>query len=186
MGFKIKIHADEFASLGGAELAVEEGAVSAEHLIAVSDSGIKKISRSTTVAVLLPGVPFFLMQEKKAPARKFIEEGAIVALATDFNPGSSMTESMLFILRLAVFTLKMSIEEAIHSATANAAYAVDRHHEIGTIEVGKKMDVVLWDIPNFAHLVYHMSGNPIKHVIKEGKLVVKNGVLQEIKNHKNE
>jgi len=176
LGFKIKIHADEFASLGGAELAVDEEAVSAEHLIAVSENGINKLAESSTASVLLPGVPFFLMQEKKAPARRLIDQGAIVALATDFNPGSSMTESMLFILRLGVFTLKMSIEEAIHAATANAAYALDRQDEIGSIEIGKSMDVILCDIPHYAHLVYHMSGNPVRHVIKNGNLVVKNGM----------
>jgi imidazolonepropionase len=174
-GFKIKIHADEFSPLGGAELAVSEEALSAEHLIAVSKSGIQKLANSSTAAVLLPGVSFFLMQDQKAPARELIDRGAIIAMATDYNPGSSMTDSMLFVLRLGVFTLKMSLEEAIHATTANAAYAIDRHKQIGSIEPGKKMDVVLWEVPNYAHLVYHMSGNPIKHVIKNGKIVVENG-----------
>lgn len=178
-GFKIKIHADEFSPLGGAQLAAEEGASSADHLLAVSGEGIKKLSESQTAATLLPAVPFFLMQERRAPARKLIEEGAIVALATDFNPGSSMTESMLFVLQLAVFTMKMTIEEAINAATANAACALARHQEVGSLEVGKKMDLILCDIPNYPSLVYHLGINPIKYVIKNGKIVVREGKVLE-------
>jgi len=174
-GFKIKVHADEFSALGGTELAVEEGAVSADHLINITGKGILKLSQSQTAAVLLPAVSFFLMLEKRAPARKLIEEGAVVALATDFNPGSSMTESMLFVLQLAVYTLKMSIEEAINACTANAAYSVDRHESVGSLEKGKKMDLILCDAPNYPSIVYHLGINPIKHVIKNGKIVVKDG-----------
>lgn len=182
-GFKIKIHADEFSPLGGAKLAAEEEATSADHLINITEEGIQELAKSQTAATLLPAVSFFLMHEKKAPARKLIEEGAIVALATDFNPGSSMTESMLFVLQLAVFTLKMSIEEAINAATANAAYALTKHGEVGSLEVGKKMDVVLWDVPNYPTLVYHLGINPLKHVIKNGTIAVKDGtiVVQERK-----
>jgi imidazolonepropionase len=174
-GFKIKVHADEFSPLGGTELAAEEGAVSADHLINITDRGIQKLSESQTAAVLLPAVSFFLMLEKRAPARKLIEEGAVVALATDFNPGSSMTESMLFVLQLAVYTLKMRIEEAINACTTNAAYALGRHESIGSLEKGKKMDLILCDAPNYPSIVYHLGINPIKHVIKNGKLVVKDG-----------
>lgn len=176
-GFKIKIHADEFASLGGAQLAAEEGAVSAEHLIAASQDGIKKLAESNTAAILLPGVPFFLMQEKRAPARAFIDAGAIPVLATDFNPGSSMTESLFFILQLGVFTMHMRLEEALNAGTANAAYAVDRHAGMGSLEPGKQMDVILCDAPNYAYLFYHFGVNPVRHVIKNGKLAVKNGQL---------
>jgi imidazolonepropionase len=176
-GFRVKIHADEFVSLGGAELAAKIGAASADHLIAITEAGIQALARSTTVATLLPGVSFFLMQEKKAPARRLIDEGAIVALASDFNPGSSMTESMLFVLQLGVFTLKMTIEEALSAATANPAYALGLQDEVGSLEVGKKMDLVLCEIPSYLFLVYHLGINPIKHVIKNGKLVVKDGRL---------
>jgi len=172
-GFKIKIHADEFASQGGAQLAAEEKAVSAEHLIAIDEDGIQRISNSSTAAVLLPGVPFFLMQNKRAPARRLIQSGAAVALATDFNPGSSMTESLFFILQLGVYTMNMSIEEAINAVTLNAAYAVDRHKEIGSLEAGKKTDLILCDAPNYPYLVYHFGINPVKHVIKNGKWVVR-------------
>ena len=176
-GFKIKIHADEFSPLGGAKLAAEEKATSADHLINITEEGIQELAKSQTAATLLPAVSVFLMYEKKAPARKLIEEGAIVALATDFNPGSSMTESMLFVLQLAVFSLKMSIEEAINAATANAAYALAKHEEVGSLEVEKKMDVVLWDVPNYPTLVYHLGINPLKHVIKNGKIVAKDGTI---------
>ncbi len=174
-GFEIRVHADEFSPLGGAQLAAEEGAASADHLLAISEEGIQRLSESSTAATLLPAVPFFLMQEKRAPARKLIENGAIVALATDFNPGSSMTESMLFILQLAVYTMKMMIEEAINASTANAAYTLTRHDEVGSLEGGKKMDLLLCDVPNYPSLVYHLGINPIKHVIKNGKTVVKDG-----------
>jgi imidazolonepropionase len=179
-GFKIKVHADEFSPLGGTELAVEAGAISADHLINITDRGIQKLSSSQTAAVLLPTVSFFLMLEKRAPARKLIEEGAVVALATDFNPGSSMTESMLFVLQLAVYTLKMGIEEAINACTANAAFALARHESVGSLQKGKKMDLILCDAPNYPSIVYHLGINPIKHVIKKGKLVVKDGkILRE-------
>jgi imidazolonepropionase len=176
-GFGIKIHADEFTPLGGAELAAKAGAASADHLIAITDAGIEALAKSSTAATLLPGVSFFLMQEKKAPARRLIEAGAIVALATDFNPGSSMTESMLFVLQLGVFTLKMSIEEAVNAATTNGAYALGMEDEVGSLEVGKKMDLILCNIPNYLFLVYHLGVNPITHVIKNGRLVVRDGRL---------
>ena len=174
-GLKVKIHADEFSSLGGAQLAAEVGAISAEHLVNISKEGIQKIAQSPTAAILLPGVPFFLMMDKHAPARQLIDQGAIVAIASDFNPGSSMTENMLFILQLAVLTMGLSIEEAIQAATVNAAYAVSRDGEIGSLEIGKKMDLILCDIPNYYHLVYHLGINPVKHVIKDGRAVVKEG-----------
>jgi len=179
-GFKIKIHADEFSPLGGAQLAAEEGASSADHLINITDEGIQKLAQSQTAAILLPAVSFFLMLEKRAPVRKLIEKETIVALATDFNPGSSMTESMLFVLQLAVFTLKMSVEEAINAATANAAFALARHEDAGSLEPGKKMDLVLYDAPNYPSIVYHLGINPIQHVIKDGKLVVKDGQILKV------
>lgn len=174
-GLKIKIHADEFVPLGGAELAVEQGAVSAEHLIAITEKGIRKMAESRTTAILLPGVPFFLMQSRTAPARRLIDAGAVVALATDFNPGSSMTESQLTILRLGVFTMGMTIEEALNAVTINAAHGIDRDNHVGSLEEGKRMDVLLCDIPNYLHLAYHFGINPVRHVIKSGKVVVRDG-----------
>jgi imidazolonepropionase len=116
------------------------------------------------------------MLEKKAPARELIDSGAVVALATDFNPGSSMTESMLFVLQLAVYSLRLTIEEAINASTANAAYAIRMDKEAGSLEPGKKMDLVLWHVPAYTTLVYHLGINPVRHVIKNGKMVVKDGI----------
>jgi imidazolonepropionase len=174
-GFGIKIHADEFVPLGGTELAAAVGAVSAEHLIAVTEAGIRALAGSGTVAVLLPGVPFFLRLASKAPARRLIEAGAIVALATDFNPGTSMIESMLFILQLGVFSHGMSIEEALNAATINGACALQMQDKVGSLETGKRMDVVLCEMPSYEHLAYHLGVNPVRHVLKNGRLVVKDG-----------
>ena len=174
-GFKVKIHADEFVTLGGAELAASFGAVSAEHLINISEEGILKLAAAQTAAILLPGVPFFLMMDKRAPARGLIDAGAAVALATDFNPGSSHLSSMLFVLQLGVYTLRMGVEEAVNACTANAAYAIDRHHEMGTLEPGKKMDLLLLDISDYVSLVYRLGTNPVRLVLKNGKAVVKDG-----------
>jgi imidazolonepropionase len=174
-GFKIKVHADEFVTLGGAELAAEVGAASAEHLIAVSDEGIARLAASDTAAIILPGVSFFLMMDKRAPARRLIDAGAAVALATDFNPGSSHLSSMPFVLQLGVFTLGMTVEEAVNACTGNAAFAVGRHGSVGSLEVGKKMDLVLCDIPGYVSLAYELGRNPVRVVLKNGRVVVQDG-----------
>ncbi len=174
-GFKIKVHADEFVALGGAELAAEYGAASAEHLIAVSDEGIARLAASDTAAILLPGVSFFLMTDKRAPARRLIDAGAVVALASDFNPGSSHIHSMPFVLQLGVFTLGLTVEEAINACTGNAAYAVGRHATVGSLEAGKKMDVLLCDVPDHVSLAYEPGRNPVRTVIKNGQVVVEDG-----------
>ena len=174
-GFKIKVHADEFVTLGGAELAAEVGAASAEHLIAVSEEGIARLAASDTAAILLPGVSFFLMMDKRAPARRLIDAGAVVALATDFNPGSSNLSAMPFVLQLGVFTLGMTVEEAINACTGNAAYAVGRHGTVGSLEPGKKMDLLLCDIPDHVSLAYDAGRNPVRTVIKNGRVVVADG-----------
>jgi imidazolonepropionase len=179
-GLGVKIHADEFVPIGGTEYAAESGAVSAEHLINATDEGIRKIAASGTAALLLPGVPFFLMLEKKAPVRKLIEAGAAVALASDFNPGSSMLSSMLLVLQLGVYTLRMTIEEALNACTGNAAYAIARHGRVGSLEVGKRMDLLICDVPNYASLIYQLGVNPVRHVIKDGKIVVRAGKIQPL------
>jgi len=174
-GFKIKIHADEFVSQGGAELAAEVGAVSAEHLIAVSDEGISRLGASDTAAILLPGVSFFLMMDKRAPARRLIDAGAVVALASDFNPGSSHLSAMPFVLQLGVFTLGLTVEEAIAACTANAAYAIRRHDTVGSLEPGKKMDLLVCDVRDHVSLAYEAGRNPVRTVIKNGQVVVEDG-----------
>jgi imidazolonepropionase len=176
-GFGVKIHADEFVPLGGAELAARVGAASADHLIAATEAGILALASSDTVAALLPNVPFFLMQEKRPPARRLIQAGAAVALASDFNPGSSMTSNMQFVVQLGVFLLRMDIEEALNAATANGAFALRLQDEVGTVEPGKRLDLVLYDIPSYAFLVYRLGANPVRHVLKSGRVVVRDGRL---------
>lgn len=177
LGFKLKIHSDEFVPIGGTELAVELGARSAEHLINITPGGVEKLSRSRTAAVLLPGVSFFLMMDKRAPARELLDRGAIVALASDFNPGSSHLLSMLFVLQLGVFTLRLTVEEAINACTINAAYAIDRQDRCGSLEPGKDFDLILCDLPSYLSLAYELGRNPVKTVIKAGRVVVEDGRL---------
>ncbi|MGB9893076.1 MAG: amidohydrolase family protein, partial [Candidatus Saccharicenans sp.] len=138
----------------------------------ITPAGIEKLSRSQTAAVLLPGVPFFLMMERKAPARELLDRGAIVALASDFNPGSSHLISMLLVMQLGVFTLKMSVEEALNACTINAAYAIDRQHCCGSLEPGKDLDLILCDMPSYISLAYELGRQPIKKVFKRGQVVV--------------
>jgi imidazolonepropionase len=172
-GFKIKIHTDEFTSNQGALLAVKKDAVSAEHLIAMTEDEIKAISKSNTACIFLPGVSFFLKMEKYAPIREVIRENGIVALGTDFNPGSSMISSLLFIFYLGIFKMGLTIEEAFNAVTINAAYAIDKQEKVGSIALGKKMDVILMDIPDYSYLAYHIGINPVHTVIKSGEVVVK-------------
>jgi imidazolonepropionase len=173
-GFKIKVHADEFASNGAAVLAALLHARSAEHLIAISDAEIAEIAPSSTACVLLPGVSFFLKLEHYAPAQKILAANGIVALGSDFNPGSSMISSQLFIFQLAVFQMGMTIEQALNAVTINAAYAVDRQEQVGSLVKGKKLDLLLMDIPDYRYLAYHPGINPIHTVIKSGNVVVEN------------
>jgi|HubBroStandDraft_3_1064219.scaffolds.fasta_scaffold00658_4 imidazolonepropionase len=169
-GLRPRLHADEFADSGGAELAAELGALSADHLIAVGERGIEALARSGVTAVLLPGTSFFLMKHRYAPARRLIEAGVPVALATDCNPGSSHTESMPMILVLAVFELGLGIEESLSAATLNAACALGLGSEAGSIEVGKRADLVLLACPNLLHLAYHYGINPVAAVVKGGRV----------------
>jgi imidazolonepropionase len=169
-GMAPRLHADEFVDSGGAELAAELGALSADHLIAISDRGIEAMAAAGTTAVLLPGTSFFLMKHHYAPARKLIEAGVPIALATDCNPGSSHTESMPMVFVLAVFELGLSIEEALTAATLNAACCLALGDEIGSIEPGKRADLVLLDAPNLLHLAYHYGINPVRAVVKGGSV----------------
>jgi imidazolonepropionase len=171
-----KIHADEIVSFGGAELAARIGAISADHLLKASDQGIEMMAKAGVVAVLLPGTAFFLMEEP-ANARKMIEAGVAVALSTDRNPGSSPTESLPLIMNLACLNMRMTPAEVITACTINAAYAIGRADAIGSIEVGKKADIVLFNAPNYVFLQYNFGVNLVDIVLKNGKVVVKGGVL---------
>jgi imidazolonepropionase len=170
-GLAPRLHADEFVDSGGAELAAALGALSADHLIAVSPAGVEALARSGVTAVLLPGTSFFLMKHKYAPARRLVEAGVPVALATDCNPGSSHTESMPMVLVLSVFELGLTIEESLTAATLNSACCLGLGAEVGSIEAGKRADLVLLDAPNLLHLVYHYGINPVAAVVKGGRVV---------------
>jgi imidazolonepropionase len=170
-GLGPRLHADEFADSGGALLAAELGALSADHLIAVSPRGIEALARAGVTAVLLPGTSFFLMKHRWAPARRLVEAGVPVALATDCNPGSSHTESMPIVLTLAVFELGLSVEESLTAATLNAACCLGLGGEVGSIEPGKRADLVLLAEPNLLHLAYHFGVNPVAAVVKGGRVV---------------
>lgn len=172
-GLLPRLHADEFVDSGGAQLAAELGALSADHLIAISDEGIAALAGAGITATLLPGTSFFLMKHTYAPARRMIEAGVPIALATDCNPGSSFTESMPMVFVLAVFELGLTIEEALTAATLNAACTLGLGESIGSVEEGKQADLVLLDAPNLLHLAYHYGVNPVQTVIKAGRLVHK-------------
>ncbi|MHC6179890.1 imidazolonepropionase [Clostridium sp. JNZ X4-2] len=177
VGLKAKIHADEVESASAAELAGEIKAVSAEHLVSASDEGIKSLAQNKVAAVLLPTTSFYLMLNKFASARKMIEEGVIVALATDCNPGTSPTESLQTAMTFACFGLKMLPEEIINAMTINAAAAISREKEIGSIEAGKKADITIFNAKNLNYLIYHFGVNAVDMVIKDGRIVVKDGEL---------
>ncbi|CAM3998207.1 imidazolonepropionase [Mesobacillus thioparans] len=168
-GFGLKIHADEIDPLGGTELAVSLGAASADHLVAASDEGIKRLAEGSTVAVLLPGTTFYLGKDQYARARKMIDEGAAVALATDFNPGSCVTENLQMIMSLAALKLKMSAEEIWNGVTVNAAHAIGKSQEAGTLEIGRRADFVIWDVPNYQYIPYHYGVNHAQSVFRSGK-----------------
>jgi imidazolonepropionase len=173
-GLKLKFHADELKDTGGAELATSMGAVSADHLMYISDTGIKAMARSNTVGVLLPGTSFSLGGKQYAPARKMIESGMTVALSTDCNPGSSCTESLAMIVTLAALQLKMTAAESISAITVNAAVAVDRADKLGQLTPGRQADIAIWDMADYRELPYHYGVNLVTHVIKRGKLVIGN------------
>ena len=176
LGLISKIHADEIESYEGAELAAQVGAISAEHLLASSDKGIRDMAQAGTIAVLLPGTAFFL-QASYARGRFIIDAGVPVALATDFNPGSSPTISLPFIQNLACMHMGMTMEEVLTATTINAAYAINRGNEIGSLERGKKADIIILDVTNYKQLQYFYGMNHTDVVIKNGKVVVRGGVL---------
>jgi imidazolonepropionase len=171
MGFQVKIHADEIDPLGGTEMAVEVGAISGEHLVGASEKGIEMLGKSDTIAVLLPGTCFYLNKDSYAKAREMIGAGAAVALSTDFNPGSSPTENLQLIMNLAALKMKMMPEEIWNAVTVNAAHAINRGESAGKIALGRKADLVLWDVPNYHYVPYHYGVNHVNTVWKEGKAV---------------
>ncbi|MCP4745579.1 MAG: imidazolonepropionase [Desulfobacteraceae bacterium] len=171
MGLELKLHADEIVSLGGAQLAAELGALSADHLLQATDQGMDAMAESGVVATLLPGTAFSL-KETYARGREMIKRGCAVALATDFNPGSCFTFSVPLILSLATLHVGLTPEEALTAMTLNGAAAVGRSETTGSLEVGKAGDAVILSYPSYLFLTYHIGINIVEKVIKNGKLVV--------------
>ena len=170
-GLTPRLHADEFEDSGAAELAAEVGAVSADHLMAVSDAGVEKMAEYGVTATLLPGTTFFLGKDTYAPARKLMEKGIDVALATDFNPGSCQIQSMPFIISLACIHLGMTVEEAFASATYYSAKTLNLEGEVGSIAIGRKADLIIWDVEMLMNIPYNVTDMSIKMVIKNGKAI---------------
>jgi imidazolonepropionase len=170
-GLKPKIHADQFSQLGGAEIAAEVGAISAEHLVYSSIEGIKAIARKGVIAVLLPAAAFSLMLGRYADARLMIDSGVPVALGTGFDT-DCWVESQQLVIAMACRFMRMTPAEAITAVTINAAYAVNRASEVGTLEVGKRADILLLNVPNHSFIGYRFGGNLTDKVIKNGRLVV--------------
>jgi imidazolonepropionase len=170
LGFPLKIHADEFDNLGGAALAVELGAASADHLVKTSAADIAALGQSDTVAVSLPCTPFGLAEQDYTPAGDLLEAGAILALATDCNPGTAWNESMQFVIALACRMLKLTPAQAIAACTINAAHAIRRADRIGSLEEGKQADLLILSVPDYRHLGYRFGTNLVKQVVKCGRV----------------
>ena len=175
-GLLPKIHADELNPFGGAELAAEVGAISADHLLYASEVGLEAMKRVGVIAILLPAAPLTLMLERYADARKMIAQGVAVALGSDLSP-SCWLENQQLIIALACYKLKMTPAEAITASTINAAHAIGKAHEIGSIEVGKKADLTVFDMPDFRFLGYRVGTNMVDRVVKNGRVIVENGRL---------
>lgn len=170
-GLKLRLHIDQLSSGGGAELAAELGAVSAEHLDFISDQGIDRMIEAGVIFTLLPGAVFFLGHDKYPPARKIIDQGGVIALATDFNPGSSMTRSLPMMMTLACVFMGMNADEVLAAVTLNAAQSLNRADRLGSIEAGKQADLVLWDAPSHHYIPYHYGENMVSAVFKKGEVV---------------
>jgi len=176
LGFKLKIHADEIVTLGGAELAAELGAFSADHLMATSEQGMIDMAKKGVIADILPTTSFNLNKEY-AKAKMMIEKGVAVALSTDYNPGSSPTENLQLAMQLGSLKLRMTPKEVITAVTINSAFSIDRGLEIGSITPGKKADFVIFDTPNLEYIMYHFGINHTKDVYKNGIQVVRDGKI---------
>ncbi len=170
LGFPLKIHADEFENLGGASLAAELGAASADHLVRTSDADIQALAKSDTVAVALPCTPFGLAERDYTPANKILAAGGMLALATDCNPGTSWNESMQFAIALACRYMRLTPAQAIAAATINSAHAIRRSDLIGSIEVGKQADMLILSVQDYRQVGYRYGTNLVKQVIKRGQV----------------
>lgn len=172
LGLRLRIHADQLSLLGGARLAAELGAHSADHLEFVDDAGADALAAAGVSAVLCPVVPLYLRIEREAPARRLVDRGVAVALSTDFNPGSCYLQSLPQVLAWAALRYRMTAAEALTAATLNAACSLGRGARLGTIEPGKDADLVVLDVPNHVHLVYEHGRNAVRAVVKAGAVVL--------------
>jgi imidazolonepropionase len=170
LGFPLKIHADEFDNLGGAQLAAELGAVSAAHLVKTSPEDILALADSDTVAVALPCTPFGLAEKEYTPAQAILEANGLLALATDLNPGTAWCENMQFAIALACRYMKLTPAQAIAAATINSAAAIARADQIGSLEPGKQADLIIFSVSDYRHLGYRFGSNLVQTVIKKGRV----------------
>ena len=173
LGMRSKIHSDEINAIGGSELAGELGAISAEHLIAANDEGLAALAQGGVIACLLPGTSFYL-SKPYARARDMIKQGIPLCVATDFNPGSCPSFNLQLVMNLACWQYRMLPAEVLTAVTLNAASAIGLEKEIGTLEVGKRADAILWKSNNLEYLFYRFGENLVSKVIKDGVLVVEN------------
>jgi imidazolonepropionase len=174
-GMKLKLHVEQTACSGGGELAAEVGAVSADHLDFLSPVAMTKMRDAGVIGILLPGVTYHLMEFKKEiPAKQIIESGMLVALATDYNPGTCRTQSMQAILETACRLYKFSYAQAINAATINAAHALDRGGSVGSLATGKRADLIILDCKEHGVMINNFGVNHVHTVIKNGRLVVRN------------
>ncbi len=171
LGLQLKFHVDQLTNQEGASLAAEMGAISADHLEYVSSDGIAALAVAGTFGVLLPGAGYFLDMPQRPPVRQMIEAGVPLALATDCNPGSCMSESMQLMMNLACVTYKMTPAEAFCAATTNAAWSIGRGDRLGSVEIGQQADLVVWDADNYRQVPYHFGVNLVRRVIKKGRVV---------------
>jgi imidazolonepropionase len=172
LGFPLKIHADEFDNLGGASLAAELGAVSADHLVRTSPADISALATSNTVAIALPCTPFGLAEHEYTPARAILKAGGLLALATDLNPGTAWGGNMQFAIALACRYMRLTPAQAIVAATLNAATAINRADKIGSLEPGKQADLLILNVADYRHLGYRFGTNLVKTVIKRGLAII--------------
>lgn len=171
MGLAVKLHAEQLSDLQGAALAARNGALSADHLEYVSEAGVKAMADSGTVAVLLPGAFYFLRETRVPPVDLLRRYEVPMALSTDCNPGSSPVVSLLLMLNMACTLFRLTPEEALAGITRNGALALGLQNTTGTLEKGKDADFVIWDIPEPAELAYRIGSNPLRHVVRKGKLI---------------
>jgi len=178
LGFKLRLHVDQLSPLGGAQLAAELGADSADHLECISEEGIEALGAAGVVPILCPLVPLFIGQSEEAPGRRIVDAGLAPAIATDFNPGSCYVQSLPEALSWAALRYGLSAAECLVAATKNAACSLRRGETHGTLEVGKQADLILTDLPKLEHLTYELGRSPVSAVLKRGELVYERGASQ--------